>query len=61
MGQPKTDTELVVELIESAETMLEKVQEVHLRLTTLASRVALRGDVLDEITDIAEIIEEYAE
>lgn len=52
MGQPRTDAELVVELIEGVEYMLEVLREVH----ELAKDI--RGD---EGERIVKLTEEYAE
>lgn len=62
MGQPKTDTELVVELIEGIEELIGAVVETRLRLKTLAARGDLvsRNAIL-EILDIIELTDGVVE
>lgn len=67
MGQPKTDAELVVELIEQAEAMHETIQQVREVVNDAITRYCAIGYPVDRtamtklLGNLNLITEEYAE
>lgn len=67
MGQPKTDAELVVEVIERAEDMLETIQQVREVVNDAITRYCAIGHPVDRdamtrlLGNLNAITEEYAE
>lgn len=59
MSQPKTDTELIVDLIELAEQMVKDVQEAYRQLRLVD---AMTSEVSEQAYNRAmQLLEEYAE
>lgn len=61
MSQPKTDAELVVEIIERAEELLDAVKKTREALATLGQRHRLSDDLSCDIVHILELTDKVAE